>query len=311
MKIDTDKNSVRCNNSSVNVFGRIQTAFSVACAFAHLIPDVATSADLPGSGTRTYTMDSSRFATMLADCPGLDLSGVTSLSFTMTFSTPADTTHFDRSFDGTAEFQTAGGPQSATLDRVMMKFNSSITAVAMKENNGNGSTRTVVIHDLVNNLLKGEYLAGPNNSVSMYSNTLHRLYYDGNTDYGRIYTSLETFSSLSSTTPQNTNVKYVMTMNPDDLTQAGTIGLTFDGSSTGPMNKCISPSTMASTADGTVTSGIFNCSGVEGIATSLMTADSAAWNYVRANVSDWEALNSAPTLTWTKDTMYTAAPAQY
>jgi hypothetical protein len=315
MKIDTNKNSVRCNGSSVNVFGRIQTAFSVACAFAHMIPDIATSADLPASGSKTYTMDSSQFATMVANCPGLQLDDVTSLSFAMTFTTPADTTNFDRSFSGTATFDTSAGSQSASLDTVMLKFNSSITAVAMKEHNGNGSTRTVVIHDLANNQMKAEYLSGPNSSVTLPgSNTLHRLFYDGVNHYGRIYSSINTYSNLSQagSSPQAINAKYVMTANPDDLTQAGSIGMTFtSGVSTVTLNACLTISSMDGVDGGTVTSGKFSCSGMEGVATSLMTVDASTWDFVRANVDSWEALNSAPTLSWSKDNMYIQVPAQY
>lgn len=275
-----EPDAVRCNGSSINVFGRVKQATMVLCAVLQT-QSAASSADLPASGVTTLTFDAATIGTMVSVCglPAADASMLTGVTGTLTISTPSDTSTFDRKI----EISIAGGE---IQNDVYLKYDASgSAAVATNENNDNGTTRTIMKYNASTQVLQGEYVSR-SAGVAPQPVYVHRVFMDNVNNSARIYSRID-----DGTNTIEYNVSGHPTVSSAVAFAVGVTGYGFGAPISG--EACVNPETGSITTDNTTTCGSFS---------SVAVASATAGEDVEATVdgapTTWNDFATPPALTW-------------
>lgn len=180
MGYQLDPAAVRENGSSINIFGRFNSAVSVSCALMNLATvDSATGYPVDGAQTITFTAAAQTLMTSKCGFAAADVEDLNGVQISLTVTTPADTTVYDKKIVFELAAEMGGGDQVFYL-----RFNDSAINILSAETNENGDSRTIVALDKTTGVLKVEYFSGGLLSDGF---NFYRLFYNEDTDEGRMF----------------------------------------------------------------------------------------------------------------------------
>lgn len=306
MGLEFNETATRCNGSTLNMFGKVKYLLQNACLLGAFLPE-ASSDLLPASGNLTYS--GAQMVSALAACDVTSLGSPSASDIggvTMSFTTPSDTSVYDRVLSLSFTYQS-----ETTVTTAAIKFNSSAVNLAI----GRSAERAVISLDKTSGVMKAEYISGISSDYNGYY--FHRMYSDETIDFGRILSDIS--SNAFST---DYRVAYVVSANP----QSGTTGAlsaffsgwsasTYDAST---VNGCASMSTGALTTASVTGDNAFTCGTLDSktvdaytiFAPNDSTAVTSSPVYTTVSASGWNTISSTnlPSLTWDSSTMLTQAP---
>ena len=273
----TDASAVRDNGSSINIFGRLKTEMSTACAVSSLL-SVANGGTLPTTGTFTVAFSSTTASILTSYC-GMDSSEIpasgTTATITMTAASPS--TYYDSNMS-----INVGGNTFTYL----MRVNDTTLNISSVENNGGTNfSRMWVALNRTTNVVRAEYASYSTSGFG--AGEMHRLYFDSVNHIGSMVGSSYDFQV-------NPN-QYIFAMagTPGITTGQTALSMTVKGfgihaadnaasnTSFNSYKGCVTSSTGAIASDNTV-----SCSGgVTGADTSgtLLTNFSQFISYLNGN----------------------------
>jgi hypothetical protein len=194
MGYQIDPDAERDNGSAINIFGRINSSLSIACAIMNLAPNVDASTGYPSNGTFTVTFTSSSASVLTTYC-GFSASNVPSPgeSVSITTSTPADTSVYDKKMVITLDANMGGGTQTFYL-----RTNSSAINILSAELNSDNLSRNIIAYDRTTRVGRAEYISGPNTIVANNGGTeFQRLYIDETNDVASMLSYSRDFNSMT------------------------------------------------------------------------------------------------------------------
>jgi hypothetical protein len=292
-----DASQVRCNGSSINIFGRLDSAAGILCVIMNSL-NATTSAELASSADQTVTLDAATKADLAAKCPMMaaslndEVNVPTGTIVTMEFAAPSVTTTYD--------LKVTLQPFNSS---VLMKYGGNEINFANNEDNDTGNQRSLVSYDKSTGVLRAEYVS--KSKSSSYPLYVHRLYKDETNSVMRIASSIQSgFSAATDTSAPNIE-SYIVSGYPGISTVALSVGFTGMGSlSDGSHDACVDAENGLITNDNpTVTSDAYNCgetanankavaafSGLSSILSATSVTTPSAW---------WVLSSGSEVLSWT------------
>lgn len=292
-----DENQKRCNDSAINIFGRMKNSAGITCVVLNTL-SATTSASLAGAAPQAITFDSTTVAALRTKCPMIDLSSEVGNTVTLTFSTPAATTYYD--------LKIAISPMSET---VLMKFGTGNEInFAGGEDNVNGRTRTIVFYNTLTKVLRAEYISKSKGvDFPLY---IHRLYADATTDEARIYSSIASGYTTEDATLNTNQHDYIVTGKPASSSNDLAFATKLFGFSShnAAFEACITPATGALISEPAVAANAFTCGAVNGRDVAYATAYGSINTITSAPGPTWHVISTgSEAINWTgKDDMLTS-----
>lgn len=230
MGIQLDDGAERTNGSKISPFGVLNSALGVFCAVG---VGLGNSSNYPDNGSDSVTLDNSTVATIEAECD-LDVSSdMLNQTIGITVEDTVDNTLYDKKIT-----------INLGSDQIFyVRSDSSAINIATSEVNENGIHRTVVAYNLSTQVLKLEYVSGPESALGSTDEHISafRIYHDEVNDTG--YMMGMKYDDKSS--PEK--VHYILAARPEsihDETSNETVALSFVASVLGDENArqaCIDP----------------------------------------------------------------------
>lgn len=295
-----DSNQVRCNGSSINIFGRLENAGGVLCIMMNLL-SATTSAELATSAPKTFALDAATKTDLIAKCPMMaaDLSSATlPASVTLTFAAPSNTNKYDLKI--TTSFN----------NTFLLKYGGNEISFANNEDNDNGNQRVIVSYDKTTQVLLAEYVSKA--KASTYPVYVHRLFKDHLNRKIRIASAIQTGFSSSTATSATSSEKYIIS----GFHGVSNVGLSIDlvgqgNLSDGSHDACVNSETGVVYNDNpTVSSNAYDCGDAANAnkSTAAFTAVGAINTAIGSGPTTWWNLSSgSEVLSWsTIDDMLTS-----
>jgi len=175
MGYQIDPEAVRDNGSSINIFGRVQTAVQSICALSTALP---TDSDGQLSvGETEVVFDEALVTTLSEDC-GMDASTMVGRTAAITVARTTDATYYD--------FKVSAVNDDSSISTFYLRYNSEEVNVAMGESRDGGMSRTLLSYDIGAKLARAEYVSSNAGATSNQGGEFGRLYYDATNDDGAI-----------------------------------------------------------------------------------------------------------------------------
>lgn len=226
---------VNNDNSSINVFGRINTALKIFCAVGVALGMQGVTMDssgYPPVGDNTVTFSASVKAQMTTQC-AMDVSDIPN-NESMILTVATSSGDYDRKFS----FNTFN-------QDYYVRSNATAINIATVEVQDSGHTsRTIVEWNRVTNVLLAEYVSVPVTNPDPAGVYGYRFYYDETNDIGQILTYEGPDSSF------NDGVRYILAGKPETGTGFSISLKNGNISSGGHLEGCILFSTFALLPDG-------------------------------------------------------------
>ena len=269
----------------LNVFGRFNNSMMIGCALMQLAPSLDATTGYPENGSMSITLTAENAAVLVEKCgmSQTEADGMASLSPTIsaTVASATDTTYYDKKITMTLPDEMGGATQY-----FYFRFNDEEINILNAED-GDFDSRTMVNLDLATNILKVEYYSGgTSDDAALY---FHRLYYDKDSDIGKIATYYGNGSDY---------VQYTLVGKP---TAGGTFALSFKSDQAVDYDgqACIG------VAEGTLDTDDSLACTLTGTAVASATVLSDAFG--RLGDADWVEPSETKANTFTVDTIFTAA----
>ncbi len=190
---EIDAESKRDNGSDISVVGRVQGAMKIMCAMGVALGNSSGYPENTGAEGQTFSFSPSVKAGMKSQCNFQDVDDIPDgTSMTIVIEDAEDTTNFDKK--ATIDLSEMNGGEQVYYFRASSTSINVATAETYTYDSIPRASRTVVYYDVTNDILKGEYVSGPQ-AGSMNDTTadndgpyasFYRLFYDANEDNGYI-----------------------------------------------------------------------------------------------------------------------------
>lgn len=288
MGIQLDPTAVNNDNSSVNVFGRLNTALGIFCAVgvgAGMMGVAVDSDGYPDNGAHTITFSAAIKAQMSSQC-GMDVSDIPDgESMVMTVTTSSG--NFAKQFTFNTFNQTYLVKSTATEVNI---------ATGEVHDNGIAVSRTVVFWDKTTDVMRVEYVSDPGTGFTPGQSGIYayRMYYDETLDEAQIFTYEGPDNNAAAAT------RYILAGKPstgDALSLSFKQGNVESGSK---LEACVNSSTGSIITDGarcSASSTRLNGDAIDGAVDSVITDF-----YAGRGDSSWGTVTSSTALSWTNMT---------
>ncbi len=190
---EIDADSRRDNGSDISVVGRVQGAMRIMCAMGVALGNSSGYPENTGSEGESFEFTPALKAGMESQCDFADVNDLEDgTKMNIVIEDAETSTNYDKK--ATIDLSELNGGTQIYYFRA----SSSVVNVATAENYNHEGTdytsRTVVFYDVTNDILKGEYVSGPQSGTSDYQGpsgeephmSFYRLYYDEGEDNGYI-----------------------------------------------------------------------------------------------------------------------------
>lgn len=310
-----ESTEVRCNGSSINIFGRLNNAAGIVCIIMNTL-SANSSAELASAADQTITFTTAMVNDLKVKCPEM----------------ADDIANFDKDSDGNPGNGLDGNPLSATLqfdtpavttsydlkvsilpfnNTVFMKYGTgSVINFAKNEDGVNGSNRTLISYDQITKVLRAEYIS--TGSASSYPLYIHRLYMDDTNNIGRIFSQITSGYGNNTTTTEGNREAYVVSGHPGSNTIALSMDLFNMNVTDGVYEACVDGSNGNITNDNLTVDGSnnFTCgtTASNSKAMGFVTSGSQIESHVKGNLATWwQVTTGSEILSWTdRDNMLTS-----
>lgn len=285
MGTQLDPSALNNDNSSVNVFGRLNTALGIFCAVGVGAGMMGVSVDADGypeNGAHTITFSAAIKAQMNSQC-GMDVSDIPD-GESMVMTVTSSSGNYAKQFTFNTFNQTYLVKSTATEVNI---------ATGEIHDNGTAVSRTVVFWNKTTDIMRVEYISDPGTGFTPGQAGLYayRMYYDEALDEAQIFT----YEGPDNNAPAAT--RYILAGKPstgDALSLSFKQGNVESGSK---LEACVNASTGAIITDGarcTAGSTRLNGAAIDGTIDAVITDF-----FADVGDSSWGTVSSSTALSWT------------
>jgi len=234
MGIQVDKDAERTNGSKISALGRLENSLAIFCAIG---VGLGSSSTYPSNGSHSVTLSGSVKTAIESQCE-MEIEGeMEGATVSLNFEDAEDTTYYDKKITINAGFTQV---YYVRYDTSEINIATSETSSVDSENDY--ISRTVIAYDLTTNILKLEYVSGPNSTLGNTDKHVdaYRLYIDGSSaDKG--YLMGMSYDDISSPmgTDQTETTHYLLAGKPEaikDEVAGQTVALSFMSDKFGDTN---------------------------------------------------------------------------